>query len=155
MGIFLVSLAVVTGLAAIILAEPLIRVILLLICAAYFGYLSSKIALAKSKIAFIKISNPGFFIAVTFQFINPKAYAIHTTFFSDFEFYPDNFLLEVTLNMISMNFIWISSHLIWLYAGVKLNKLNLPAKAQNQINIFMAVCLIFVVMISVWSVLSP
>ena len=154
-GHFLVSLAVITGLATIILAEPLIRAILLFICAGYFGYLALRIALAKSKIAFIEMTAPGFVTGITLQFINPKAYAVHTTFFSGFALYPDNFLLEVTFKMISMNFIWISIHLIWLYAGVKLNKLNLPAKAQNQINIFMAVCLIFVVMISVWSVLSP
>ena len=153
-GHFLVSLAVITGLATIILAEPLIRTILLFICAGYFGYLALRIALAKSKIAFIEMTAPGFVTGVTLQFINPKAYAVHTTFFSGFALYPDNFLLEVTFKMISMNFIWISIHLIWLYAGVKLNELNLPAKAQNQINIFMAVCLILVVMISVWSVLS-
>ena len=153
-GHFLVSLAVITGLATIILAEPLIRAILLFICAGYFGYLALRIALAKSKIAFIEMTAPGFVTGITLQFINPKAYAVHTTFFSGFAFYPDNFLLEVTFKMILMNFIWISIHLIWLYAGVKLNELNLPAKAQNQINIFMAVCLILVVMISVWSVLS-
>ena len=153
-GHFLVSLAVITGLATIILAEPLIRAILLFICAGYFGYLALRIALAKSKIAFIEMTAPGFVTGVTLQFINPKVYAVHTTFFSGFALYPDNFLLEVTFKMISMNFIWISIHLIWLYAGVKLNELNLPAKAQNQINIFMAVCLILVVMISVWSVLS-
>ena len=46
-GHFLVSLAVITGLATIILAEPLIRAILLFICAGYFGYLALRIALAK------------------------------------------------------------------------------------------------------------
>ena len=153
-GHFLVSLAVITGLATIILAEPLIRAILLFICAGYFGYLALRIALAKSKIAFIEMTAPEFVTGITLQFINPKAYAVHTTFLSGFALYPDNFLLEVTFKMISMNFIWISIHLIWLYAGVKLNELNLPAKAQNQINSFMAACLILVVMISVWSVLS-
>ena len=44
--------------------------------------------------------------------------------------------------------------MIWLYTGVKFNELNLLVRTQNQINIFMTVCLILVVMISVWSVLS-
>lgn len=153
-GHFLVSLAVITGLATIILAEPIIRAILLFVCAGYFGFLALRIALAKSKIAFIEMAAPGFVTGVSLQFINPKAYAVHTTFFGGFALYPDNFLLEVTFKMISMNFIWISIHLIWLFAGVKLNQLNLPTRTQNQINILMAVCLILAVMISVWSVLE-
>ena len=44
--------------------------------------------------------------------------------------------------------------MIWLYTGVKFNELNLMVRTQNQINIFMTVCLILVIMISVWSVLS-
>ena len=45
-------------------------------------------------------------------------------------------------------------YVIWLYTGVKFNELNLLVRTQNQINIFMTVCLILVVMISIWSVLS-
>jgi len=35
---------------------------------------------------------PGFVTSVSLKFINLKEYAIHTTFFSGFAFYPDNFL---------------------------------------------------------------
>ena len=153
-GHLLVSFAVITGLAAVILAEPIIRAVLTFLCAGYFGYLAVRIAFAKSKIAFIHMTAPGFVTGVSLQFINPKAYAVHTTFFSGFVLYPDNFLFEVIIKQLSMNFIWILFHLIWLYAGVKLNELNLKSTTQNRINMGMALCLIFVVLISGWSVFA-
>ena len=153
-GHFLVSIAVITGLAAIILAEPFIRRLLLLASAGYLGYLALWIALAGSKISFIQINAPGFMTGMTLQFINPKAYAVHTTFFTGFAFYPDSFVVETGLKLIIMNAIWISLHLGWLYAGCKLNELNLPDKTQKLINIFMAICLVAVVGMSAWSVLS-
>ena len=153
-GHFLVSIAVITGLAAIILAEPFIRRLLLLASAGYLGYLALRIALAGSKISFIQINAPGFMTGMTLQFINPKAYAVHTTFFTGFAFYPDSFVVETGLKLIIMNAIWISLHLCWLYAGCKLNELNLPDKTQKLINIFMAICLAAVVGMSAWSVLS-
>ncbi|MGB0687141.1 MAG: LysE family translocator [Paracoccaceae bacterium] len=153
-GHFLVSIAVITGLAAIILAEPFIRRLLLLASAGYLGYLALRIALAGSKISFIQINAPGFMTGMTLQFINPKAYAVHTTFFTGFAFYPDSFVVETGLKLIIMNAIWISLHLGWLYAGCKLNELNLPDKTQKLINIFMAICLVAVVGMSAWSVLS-
>ena len=153
-GHFLVSIAVITGLAAIILAEPFIRRLLLLASAGYLGYLALRIALAGSKISFIQINAPGFMTGMTLQFINPKAYAVHTTFFTGFAFYPDSFVVETGLKLIIMNAIWISLHLCWLYAGCKLNELNLPDKTQKLINIFMAICLVTVVGMSAWSVLS-
>ena len=153
-GHFLVSIAVITGLAAIILAEPIIRRFLLFASAGYLGYLALRIALAGSKISFIQINAPGFMTGMTLQFINPKAYAVHTTFFTGFAFYPDSFVVETGLKLIIMNAIWISLHLCWLYAGCKLNELNLPDKTQKLINIFMAICLVAVVGMSAWSLLS-
>ena len=80
-GHFLVSLAVITGLAAVVLAEPIVRAVLLVLCAEYFGYLALRIAFAKSRVAFTHIAAPGFVTGATLQFIDPKAYAVHTTFF--------------------------------------------------------------------------
>ena len=153
-GHFIVSIAVITGLAAIILAEPIVRTFLLLVSAGYLGYLALRIAMAGSKISFIQINAPGFMTGMTLQFINPKAYAVHTTFFTGFAFYPDSFVVETGLKLITMNAIWISIHLCWLYAGYRLSELNLPDKTQKLINIIMAICLVAVVGMSVWSVLS-
>ena len=153
-GTNLVSAAVITGLAAIILAEPVVRTVLLFASAGYLGYLAVRIATAGAKIAFIQTAAPGFLAGMMLQFINPKAYAVNTTLFTSFAFYPDSFAVETGLKLIIMNIIWLPLHLLWLYAGVRLNTLNLPARAQKLINLLMAACLLAVVVLSVWSMLS-
>jgi threonine/homoserine/homoserine lactone efflux protein len=152
-GTNLVSILVFTGLAAIILAEPVVRIVLLFASAGYLGYLALRIALSGAKIAFIQTSAPGFVAGMMLQFINPKAYAVNTTLFTSFAFYPESFAVETGLKLLIMNIIWLPLHLIWLYAGVKLNELNLPARTQRIINLCMAGCLLAVVVLSVWSVL--
>ena len=94
-GHSLVSLVVITGLAAVILTEPIIRSALVLICAGYFLYLALLIACAKSKIVFIHMSAPGFVTGLTLNLMNPKAYAVHAILFGGFALYPDDFLLGV------------------------------------------------------------
>ena len=152
-GTNLVSLAVITGLAAIILAEPVVRTVLLFASAGYLGYLAVRIATAGAKIAFIQTAAPGFMAGMMLQFINPKAYAVNTTLFTSFAFYQESFAVETGLKLIIMNIIWLPLHLVWLYAGVKLHALNLPAHTQRLINLMMAACLMAVVALSVWSVL--
>ena len=98
-GTNLVSLAVISGLAAVILAQPLVRTILLFASAGYLGYLALRIALAGAKVAFIQTSAPGFMAGVMLQFINPKAYAVNTTLFTSFAFYPDSFAVETGLKL--------------------------------------------------------
>ena len=153
LGTNLGGLAVISGLAAIILAEPSVRTILLFASAAYLSYLALRIALAGTKIAFIQSAEPGLLAGLTLALINPKAYAVNTTLFTSFAFYPNNFALETTLKLIILNVVWIPTHFIWLYAGVKLSTLNLSNRAQRLINLFMAGCLLTVVALSIWSLL--
>ena len=154
-GHVLVSLTVITGLATIILAEPLVRTILLFCSAGYLGYLAMRIALARSKIGFIEmLKAPGFVAGMTLQFINPKAYAVHTTFFTGFAFYPGSFAVEISLKLIILNITWLLLHTLWLCAGYRLHELQLPSKMQKWINIFMALCLCVVISLSVNSILK-
>ena len=152
-GTNLVSLAVITGLAAIILAEPLVRTVLMFASAVYLGYLALRIALAGANIAFIQMTAPGVFAGLMLQFINPKAYAVNTTLFSGFAFHPESFAVETGLKLVIANAIWLPLHLLWLYAGVRLNSLNLSPRTQRLVNLIMAICLLGVVALSVWSVL--
>ena len=154
-GHVLVSLAVITGLSAIILTEPVVRTVLLFCSAGYLGYLAFRIALAGSKIAFIEILRaPGFVSGMSLQFINPKAYAVHTTFFTGFAFHPGSFAVEISLKLIILNTIWLLLHTVWLYAGYRLHELQLSSKVQNWINILMALCLCVVISLSVYSILK-
>ena len=149
----LVCFAVISGLATAMLANPVIRTVLLIASAAYLGFLAFRIAFAGTKIAFIQVSKPGLLAGATLQLINPKAYAVHITLFSGFAFYPSSFLVEVTLKLFIANVIWILLHFFWLYAGVMVNRLHLPERTQRVINFIMAVCLLAVVGLSIWSIL--
>ena len=79
------------------------------------------------------------------QAINPKAYVVHTTLMTGFAFMPQNLPLEVALKFIIMNLIWVPIHLVWLWAGVAVNRLDLPPRQQRAINIAMALAMLAVV----------
>lgn len=152
-GTNIVCIAVISGLAAIVLADPIVRTILLAVSAAYLAYLAFRIAFAGAKIAFISMSTPGLMAGLTLQFINPKAYAVNTTLFSGFAFYPESLFIETGLKLLIANVIWLLLHCLWLYAGVKINRLELAPRTQRAINFGMAACLLAVVILSVWSLL--
>ncbi len=142
----LVSVAVVSGMAAIVLSVPLIRSVLLYASAAYLLYLALKIALSGTRIAFIRSEKPpGFLGGLALQAINPKAYAVNTALFTGFPFLPDNLLLETLLKFLVMNAIWLPIHLLWLSAGVYLHRLNLSERSHLLINIAMAISMLAVV----------
>ena len=150
----LVCIAVISGLATMILASPSIRMALMIISAAYLGYLAFRIAFSGAKIAFIQSPKPGLGTGTTIQLINPKAYAVHITLFSGFAFYPNDFFIETAVKLLIANVIWILIHFFWLFLGVKINQLELPEKIQRNINVFMAICLLAVVGLSVWSIIG-
>ncbi len=152
LGTNLVALAVISGLAAVVLGMPVVRNVLLVVSAGYLLYLAARIALAGSNIAFIEAKQPpGIGSGILLQIINPKAYAVNTTLFTGFAFYPGNFPVETTWRLLIMAAIWIPIHLVWLYAGHSLERLNLGARRQFHINILMALSMLVVVALALWS----
>ena len=150
LGTNLVFLAVATGLIAILLSIPSLRIFLLILSTCYLFYLASKIALAGSNIAFIKAkSPPGIISGVLLQAINPKAYVVNTTLVSGFAFYQSSFGIELVIKFFIMNSIWIPLHLLWLYVGTVLHELNLSIKNQRIINLMMSLSMVLVVVISI------
>jgi threonine/homoserine/homoserine lactone efflux protein len=146
LGNNLVALAVVSGMAAALLALPYLRIVLVYASTAYLLYLAARIALAGSRIAFIEARRaPGFMNGLALQAINPKAYAVNTAFFSGFAFWPDSLITETVLKLLIINAIWIPIHLAWLAAGVTLRRLDLPPRAQRAINMAMALSMLAVV----------
>jgi len=142
----LVSLAVITGIAAVALAQPGLREVLLWGSAAYLLWLAAKIAFAGARIAFIHSErSPGFWNGFALQPINPKAYAVNTALFSGFAFMPDALATETVVKLVLFNVIWIPIHLLWLWAGVTLRRLDLDPKVQRAINIAMALSMLAVV----------
>ncbi len=146
LGNNLVGLAVVSGLTATMLAVPSIRMLLLWASVAYLFYLAARIALAGSRIAFIERREPpGIGGGLVLQAINPKCYAVNTTFFSGFAFFPDSVLLEIVIKFAIINVIWIPIHFLWLAAGISIRKLQLPSRIQFTVNILMALSMLLVV----------
>ena len=154
LGTNLVALAVVFGLASVILTVPSIRNVFLVASAAYLVLLAWRIAFAGSRIAFIhKDNDPGIVAGILLQIINPKAYAVNTTLFTGFAFAPDSLLFETVAKFIIINSIWIPIHLLWLWAGISIQKLNLKPVVQSRINVFMAIAMLGVVLLAGLSII--
>lgn len=145
-GTNLVCLAVLTGLAALMLAEPGLRVALTLISGAYLLWLAIRIALAGAKLAFMmRPKPPGIRGGILLQAVNPKAYVVNTTLFSGFAFLPTNPVSEMVLKLVILNVLWISIHIVWLWVGVSVQRMNLAPRLQRTINVAMAMAMLFVV----------
>ncbi len=145
-GTNLVAVAVVTGLAGLILAQPLLRTILMYASVAYLCYLALRIALAGSTIRFIESARaPGIRDALLLQAINPKAYVVNTALFTGFPFAGLVIWQEILWKFLLINLVWIPIHLLWLGAGITLQRLELPAHWHRIINILMALSLLIVV----------
>ncbi len=152
LGTNLVAIGVVSGLAAIALADENIRLLLLITSLGYLSFLAAKIALAGSTIAFGNPKNPpGFIHGVVLQTVNPKAYAVGTALFTGFPLFERSVALETTIKFVIINAIWIPMHFVWLYAGVYLRALNLAPIIQKRINVFMALSMLIVVGLAVIS----
>ncbi|SMX41690.1 LysE family translocator [Maliponia aquimaris] len=149
-GTNLVALAVISGLAAVVLSVPVIRTVLMVASIAYLVYLASRIAFAGSRIAFIEAKAPPAVLSgILLQAINPKAYAVNTTLFAGFPFAPDNLAFETLAKLVIVNAIWIPIHLGWLFAGATLHRLNLPQQTQRRINYAMAASMLAVVALAI------
>ena len=150
-GTNLVALAVVTGVAAAILANPTLRTALAVASIGYLLYLALKIAFAGARVAFIHSTRqPGLRDGLALQAINPKAYAVNTTFFSGFAFAGMTLTAETLWKFLIMNAIWVPIHLGWLWFGVAIRRLDLPRRVQFAINLFMAAAMLGVVTLALW-----
>ncbi len=151
-GTNLVALAVVSGLAAIVLSVPWLRLVLLIASAVYLLWLAFRIATAGARVAFIEATrDPGAIDGVLLQIINPKAYAVNTTLFSGFAFATNSLVLETVIKFAIINAIWIPIHLLWLWAGIHLKRMALNPGTQRRVNIAMALSMLAVVVLALLS----
>lgn len=158
-GLFLgtnaVALAVITGVAAVVVASPTIRTVLLVVSALYLLYLASKVAFSGSRIAFIKAERaPGIRDALILQALNPKAYVVNTAMIAGFPLGFDSLWAETAVKLVIMNVIWVPIHFLWLWFGVSLRRLDLAPTTQRKINYAMAASMVLVVAMALWSLRS-
>lgn len=151
LGNMLVAIAVISGLAAVMLAEPRIRTVLALASAGYLLWLAYKIAFAGARLAFIeRPAPPGIRGGVLLQVINPKAYVVSTAIFANFSFFADRPGLEIALKLLMFNGVWLVAHVVWLWFGITIRRLELPPRRQRVINIVMAAAMLGVVVLALW-----
>lgn len=152
LGNNLVILAVITGLAAILLSAPAVRNVLLVASVAYLVYLAARIAFAGKRLAFTQATRaPGLRDGMLLQAINPKAYVVSTTLFTGFAYAPGSLVFETVSKLLIFNAIWLPLHLGWLWAGSVLHRLDLPERAHRLINIAMAASMLAVVALALLS----
>ncbi len=152
LGNFLVGLLVVSGVAAAVLAVPLVRPVLLTLSALYMLYLAMKVAFAGSKIGFMEAdTSPRFRDGAILQLINPKCYVANTVLFTGFGFMPENLTAEIFIKFVIWTSIWIPIHYAWLLAGVGLRRMNVSPTIQRAINYTMAISLVIVVGLALWT----
>lgn len=155
-GNLIVGLIVISGLWTLILTIPNLRIILGIASLLYLGYLALRIASAGASIRFGGVSKaPGIGAGTLLQFINPKAYAVNTFWFSNFAFMPSSWIAEVSIKLLILNAIWIPIHFAWLQLGIVLHRLELSAARQRMINFTMAALLMVVVLIAAWEMITP
>ncbi len=148
----LVILAVISGLAAVVLAVPWVRIVLFALSTAYLLYIALRIAFAGSSIRFITVqSKPGVLAGILLQPINPKAYAVNTALFSGFAMFPDALVAEALWKLVIVNAIWLPIHVLWVWFGTVLQKLELQPRQHRLINMAMASSMLFVVALAVAS----
>lgn len=151
-GTNLVCLGVITGLAAAMLAYPGIRTIFSIGSAAYLLWLAFKIAFAGGRIAFIeRVRPPGVKGGILLQAINPKAYAVNTALFSGFAFMPKAPVSEMVIKLLILNTLWLAIHVLWLWFGVTLRRLELAPGLQRGINFAMAGSMLIVVALAAFA----
>ena len=151
-GTNIVALGVISGVAAVVLADPRIRGVLFVASVGYLLYLAFRIATAGSRLAFIEAARPpGIRDGLLLQAVNPKAYAVNTALFSGFAFLPDAAVQEAALKLLIVNAIWLPIHFAWLWAGVALRRLDLAPGTQRAINYAMAGSMVAVVALALAS----
>ena len=151
-GTNLVMLAVISGVAAILLSVPGLRLVLMGASVLYLLYLAARIAFAGARIAFIAAkAPPGVLAGLALQAINPKAYAVNTSLISNFGYAPEAWGYEMITKALIMNAIWLPIHLGWLWAGVTLHRLDLRPGTQRAINHAMALAMLAVVALALWT----
>ncbi|MGB0853900.1 MAG: LysE family translocator, partial [Pikeienuella sp.] len=94
---------------------------------------------------------PGIKGGLALQAINPKAYVVGTSLFTGFPFENTPPSAEIIIKLLVLNAIWIPIHVLWLWAGVALRRLDLPPRKQRAINVGMALSMVMVVVLAALS----
>ena len=146
-GANITAIIVFCGFSSLLMEFPTLRNTLFFMSVAYFTYFAARIGFAGSELGIIRRS-PKFSAGLFLMLVNPKAYMTMSALFLGFPLPSFNLLNEAIIKIIIANIIWIPGHLLWLFFGVKVNRLNLSTRAKRIINIILAIIILAIVLCS-------
>ena len=147
-GANITAVIVFCGFSSLLIEFPTLRNALFFMSVAYFIYFAARIGFAGTELGIIGKSPPKFSAGLFLMLVNPKAYMTMSALYLGFPLLSFNPLNEAITKIIIANIIWIPGHLLWLYVGVKVNRLNLSPRAKRVINIILAITILAIVLCS-------
>ena len=145
LGANITALIVFSGFASLLIEFPTLRNTLFLISVAYFTYFAIRIGFAGSELGILSKRPPSCGSGIMLMLVNPKAYMTVSALYLSFPLASFNPVNEAIAKIIIANIIWVPGHLLWLYAGVKVNGLDLSARSKRTINIILAITILTIV----------
>ena len=145
LGANITAIIVFSGFSSLLMEFPALRNALLFLSLLYFAYFAAQIGFANSELGIMSKSVPGCRSGTILMLINPKAYMTMSALYLGFpihSFHPGN---EAIIKIIIANIIWIPGHLLWLYAGVKVNAFNISLRTKRVINKTLAITILTIV----------
>ena len=155
-GVFIgtnaVALLAASGLAALMMAQPGLRLALTILSVTYLGWLAFRIARQGDRLALTEHARPpGIRSGVTLQVLNPKCHAVNLSLFSGFPLFDQVVGLEIATKFLLINAVWIPVHIGWLSAGAGLAKLDISAGWRRALNLAMAATMLAAVLLALFS----
>jgi threonine/homoserine/homoserine lactone efflux protein len=144
-GANITAIIVFSGFSSLLMEFPTLGNALFFMSLIYFAYFAARIGFAGSELGIISKSTPGCRSGTILMLINPKAYMTMSALYLGFPLHSFNPVNEAIIKIIIANIIWIPGHLLWLYAGVRVNDLDLSLKNKRVINLTLAITILTIV----------
>lgn len=140
-GVGAMVLLVAAGVGALLTAVPALEVALRVAGSAYLLYLAYRIAVSSAAKASDVGQAPTFWQAVTFQFVNPKAWFFVLGAVGAFRLLPDNVALGSLLMAAVIMAVVLPSAGVWAAGGHALGRFVSGARAHRAMSLVLALLL--------------
>jgi threonine/homoserine/homoserine lactone efflux protein len=153
LGVFIgtnaVAVLAASGLAAVVMAEPRLRLALTVVSAVYLGWLALRIAMQGDRIALAAHARPpGVAGGIVLQLANPKCHAVNLSLFSGFPFSGVVVGGEIAMKFALINAVWVPVHFAWLAGGDALSRIELGPGSRRALNLGMAATMLAAVVLA-------
>ncbi|MDG4647884.1 LysE family transporter [Roseibacterium sp. SDUM158017] len=147
LGVFIgtnaVAILAASGLAAVVMAEPRLRLALTVVSVGYLGWLALRIAMQGDRIALATHARPpGVAGGIVLQLANPKCHAVNLSLFSGFPISGFGVGAEIAVKFAVINAVWVPVHFAWLAGGNALSRVDMTPGSRRALNLAMAMAML-------------